>query len=62
MALAIFYSQEDGGFIAVDPAWPGLSAFGDTEEEAGREFEIARGAAVEVYLAEGWELPKDVQP
>jgi predicted RNase H-like HicB family nuclease len=30
----VFWSEEDGGYIATCPDFPGLSAFGETEEEA----------------------------
>jgi len=32
------YSEEDGGYIATVPAYPGLSAFGTTTDEARDEF------------------------
>jgi len=40
----VFYSFEDGGFIAQSFEFEGLSAFGKTPEEALREFEIAMQA------------------
>jgi len=43
----VFYSFEDGGFIAQSFEFEGLSAFGKTPEEALREFEIARQAFLE---------------
>lgn len=36
-AIEIFYSEEDGGYIAVVPELPGCSAFGETPEEALKE-------------------------
>jgi len=43
----VFYSDEDGGYIAIVPDLPGCSAFGQTEEEALCEVRMA----VESYLA-----------
>jgi predicted RNase H-like HicB family nuclease len=40
-AVEIFYSEEDEGYIAVAPELPGCSAFGETEEEALREINVA---------------------
>ena len=57
-ALHIFWSQEDDGFIAVCDEFPGLSAYGDTREEALREAQIALDAMVETYLSSGIALPE----
>lgn len=40
-AIAIFYSEEDEGYIAVVPELPGCSAFGETEGAALEEVKIA---------------------
>lgn len=40
-AIAIIYSDEDEGFIAVVPELAGCSAFGETEEEALSEVKVA---------------------
>ncbi len=40
--VTIFYSEEDGGYIAVAPVLKGCSAFGETPQEALREMETAR--------------------
>ncbi len=37
----VFYSKDDKGYIARKIGVPGCSAFGDTEEEALRELDIA---------------------
>ena len=37
----IFWSDEDKGYIATCPDFPGLSAFGETEEDALQEAKIA---------------------
>jgi predicted RNase H-like HicB family nuclease len=45
--LDIFWSDEDGGFIAEVPDLPGCCAFGKTPEEAAREAQDAIASAVE---------------
>lgn len=52
------YSAEDGGYIALSPEFPGLSAFGKTPEEAIRESETALELFVETYLESGNPLPE----
>jgi predicted RNase H-like HicB family nuclease len=42
--INIFYSEEDGGYIADIPDLEACSAFGKTPEEALAELRIARGA------------------
>ena len=42
--INIFYSEEDGGYIADIPDLDACSAFGDTPDEALREVEIAKEA------------------
>lgn len=44
--VTIFYSEEDGGYIAVAPDLKGCSAFGETPQEALREL----GTAIELWL------------
>ena len=52
------WSDEDDGYIAVCPEFPGLSAFGETAEEALAEAQIALGLFIESYKAKGLPLPK----
>lgn len=42
--INIFYSEEDGGYIADIPDLEACSAFGKTPQEALREVEIAKKA------------------
>ena len=42
--INIFYSDEDGGYIADIPDLDSCSAFGKTQEEALREVTIAKNA------------------
>ena len=39
--LDIRYSSEDGGFIAILPDYPSITAFGETIEEALKEIQVA---------------------
>ncbi len=42
--INIFYSEEDGGYIADIPDLESCSAFGETPEQALKEVEIAKKA------------------
>lgn len=55
--INIFYSDEDGGYIADVPDLKACSAFGATAEEALRELEIAKAAWLEAARAEGKPIP-----
>ncbi|MCL0040236.1 type II toxin-antitoxin system HicB family antitoxin [Thermodesulfovibrionales bacterium] len=57
-AIEIFYSEEDGGYIAVVPELAGCSAFGGTEEEALREAMTAMELWLETAKKEGREIPQ----
>lgn len=57
VAITIFWSDEDGSYIAIIPEFPGVSAFGDTREEALREAVVALEAAITTYQEEDWALP-----
>jgi predicted RNase H-like HicB family nuclease len=56
-AIEIFYSEEDGGYIAIVPELPGCSAFGKTEEEALKEVKIAMSLWLETAREIGREIP-----
>jgi len=56
--INIFYSEEDGGYIADIPDLEACSAFGDTPEEALRQVEIAKEAWLEAARAEGKPIPE----
>lgn len=49
----IQWSDEDEGFIATAPEYPGLSAFGSTPGEAAKELFIAMDAWLEVLEEDG---------
>ena len=56
--ISIFYSEEDGGYIADIPDLRFCSAFGETPEEALREVQIAKEAWLEAARASGKPIPK----
>ncbi|MEP6667580.1 MAG: type II toxin-antitoxin system HicB family antitoxin [Chthoniobacter sp.] len=56
--INIFYSDEDGGYIADLPDLPHCSAFGATPAEALAEAEQARQAWLEAARAEGKPIPE----
>lgn len=55
--ISIFYSEEDGGYIADIPDLHVCSAFGETPEEALREVQIAKAAWLETARASGKPIP-----
>jgi len=55
--INIFWSEEDGGYIADIPDLASCSAFGDTPEEALRQVEIAKEAWLAAARAEGKPVP-----
>jgi antitoxin HicB len=56
----VFWSEEDGSYIAVCPEFPILSAFGETAEQALAELKVALDLAIETYQEEGWTLPEPI--
>ncbi len=55
--INIFYSEEDGGYIADIPDLESCSAFGDTPEQALVELERAKAAWIEAARAAGKPIP-----
>ncbi len=55
--INIFFSDEDGGYIADIPDLKACSAFGATSEEALREVEIAKAAWLEAARQSGKPIP-----
>ena len=55
--INIFWSDEDGGYIADIPDLVACSAFGDTPAEALAELEQAKQAWLEAARAEGKPIP-----
>ncbi len=56
--INIFYSDEDGGYIADIPDLKACSAFGSTPEEALREVEQAKSAWIDAARSEGKPIPE----
>jgi len=55
--INIFYSQEDGGYVADIPDLKQCSAFGSTPEEALHEVLKAKEAWIEAARANGKPIP-----
>ncbi len=55
--INIFYSEEDGGYIADIPDLDACSAFGDTPEQALAEVETAKSAWLDAARASGKAIP-----
>jgi len=53
----VFWSDEDGGYIATCPDFPGLSAFGESENDALAEGKAALRLFLESLQAEGKQPP-----
>ncbi len=54
----VFWSDEDKGYIATCPDFPGLSAFGESENDALAEGKTALRLFLESLQAEGKRAPK----
>ena len=54
----IFWSEEDGGYIADIPDLACCSAFGDTPEEALRQVALAKEAWLDAARTERRPIPK----
>ena len=54
----IVWSEEDEEYLATCSSFPGLSAFGKTEEQALHEAKIALELFIESYKERGIRLPK----
>ena len=55
--INIFYSDEDGGYIADLPDLESCSAFGDSPQEALAELEMAKQAWIETAQELGKPIP-----
>ncbi len=56
--INIFYSQDDGGYIADIPDLDSCSAFGDTPEQALAEVEQAKAAWLDAARTAGKPIPR----
>ena len=57
-SINIFYSEEDGGYIADIPDLDSCSAFGSSPEAALREVERAKAAWLEAARSSGKPIPE----
>ncbi|MBS3757904.1 MAG: type II toxin-antitoxin system HicB family antitoxin [Desulfobacterales bacterium] len=55
--INIFYSEDDGGYIADIPDLDACSAFGNTPDEALKEVQAAKLLWIEAAKAEGKPVP-----
>jgi len=56
-SFVIQWSDEDGEYVATCPEFPGLSAFGEDEEEAIREGKTALEGMIQAYKKKNIPLP-----
>ncbi|HEY7087209.1 MAG TPA: type II toxin-antitoxin system HicB family antitoxin [Tepidisphaeraceae bacterium] len=56
--INIFYSDEDGGYIADIPDLSACSAFGDTPQKALKEVQIAKEAWLKAARAAKKPIPR----
>ena len=55
--INIFYSEDDGGYIADIPDLEACSAFGDSPDEALHEVQKAKSLWIEAAKSEGKPIP-----
>jgi antitoxin HicB len=58
----VFWSDEDGGYIAIAPDLPGCSALGETREGAVNELTNAIRAWTDAAEAAGNPIPEPSRP
>ena len=56
-AITIFWSNEDGMYVAVVPELPGCSALGDTYEETLQEAQVAMALWIDIAREFGDPTP-----
>jgi predicted RNase H-like HicB family nuclease len=59
-SVQLSWSDEDECYIATIKEFPGLSAFGDTPEEAAHEARIAAEGMIEDLKEDGEDVPEPV--
>lgn len=57
-SINLAWSEEDSCYVAVVAEFPGLSAFGESPEEAAEEAKIAVEGFLKVYQEDGCPIPK----
>ena len=56
--INVFYSDEDGGYVADIPDLDACSAFGSTQQEALAEVEVAKAAWLAAAREAGRPIPE----
>ncbi len=56
-SFQVRWSDEDLGYVATCPEFPGVSGIGESPDGAVRQAEAALQLAVETFEEEGWSLP-----
>jgi predicted RNase H-like HicB family nuclease len=51
------WSEQDDAYLAICPELAGVSAFGDSPEEALAELDVVIELTIETYEEKGWKLP-----
>jgi len=57
-SINLIWSDIDDSYVAIIPEFPGLSAFGETPEDAAREAKIAAEGFIKIYKEDGIEIPE----
>jgi predicted RNase H-like HicB family nuclease len=57
-SIKIMWSTEDTSYVATVPKFPGLSAFGESPEEALKEAMVAIEGFLAVYAEDGTPIPE----
>lgn len=57
-SINLIWSEEDCCYVARVSEFPGLSAFGETPEEAVKEVKIALDGFIKVYEEDGCSIPE----
>ena len=56
-SFRVIWSEDDHAFVATCPEFEGVSALGDTADQALAEAQIALRLMMETYQQEHWDLP-----
>ncbi len=57
-SIHLNWTDEDDCYIATIKEFPGLSAFGDTPEQAAHEAQVAAEAMIDVMKEDGDDIPE----
>jgi predicted RNase H-like HicB family nuclease len=60
-SFLLHWSDEDNGYIARCPEFPGLSAFGESVEQAIAEAQVALELMIETFQETGQALPEPLK-